>query len=246
MKRNRIALKCTKKWEMSKLSEFTSFRKTICFNLIFPFIPNPFSSNNGIPISQIFKNVSFEMSVFDQAEWYPIDEKIVTELHHKLQILPCAFPHAEYLRENYVKYPIGEQIKSTKTVKTPSKFRKICPANDAYIIRKKLEIIKSKRKEQTKQSKRISKAKKLKKATRRAEKAKAENARKIETKEFESTKKLLIDTMDQYNTLTGQSLNGTPVKIATADDGSIAGRTRNRTKISTPEKATRPNRKRNR
>lgn len=204
----------------------------------FCFILNPFSNINGIPISQIFKDVTFDLSVFDKSEWNPIDEKIVTELHDKLQILPCAFPHAEYLRENYVKYPIEEQIKSAKTIKTPFKFQKVCPANDSHIIRKKLEVANSKRKEQTKQSKRISKAKNLKKARRRAEKAKAEKARKIETNEFESTKKILIDTMDQYNTLTGQSLNDTPVKSTNADESSIAARTRNRTRISTPEKAT--------
>lgn len=171
----------------------------------------------------------------------PIDENVITELHDKLQILPCAFPHAEYLRENYVKVPIEQQNKSPKTNKSPPKFIKIRPANDAYEIKKKIEFVKLKKEEQAKQGKKINQTKYLKKAKRRAEKAKVQKERKLETMEFESTKKLLIDTMDQYDTISGQSLSQAPVKctIAPDDDGSIAARTRNRTKNNSPEKTTR-------
>lgn len=206
---------------------------------------NLISSTTGITISQIFKDVSFEPSVFDKSEWHPIDENVVTELHNELQILPCAFPHAEYLRENYVKYPIEQQPKSAKAIQTSPKFKKICPENDSHMIKKKIEIGKLKRVGQThKQGKRISKARYLKKARRRAERATAMKERKSEAMEFESTKKLLIDTMDQYSTLSGETLKATPSKSTPSGDCSIAARTRNRTKISTPEKTTCSNRKR--
>lgn len=192
---------------------------------------------NGIGISQFFQNVTFEQNIFDKAEWYPIDDKIVTELHDKLQILPCAFPHAEYLRENYVKHPIDGRIKPAKAIKMPLKFSKICPKNDSHLIKKKLEANQLKRKKNTKPVKR---AKNQKKAKARASKKALHEARSIETKEFESTKNLLVATMDQYNTLSGQSLNVISVESTNTDDCSIATRTRNRTKISTPEKPTRP------
>lgn len=218
---------------------FPKFTKIYSFNGYFFFY---FTSTNGIGISEIYQNVSFEQNVFDKADWYPIDDKIITELHDELQILPCAFPHAEYLRENYVKYPINEKIKPAKTIGRPIQFTKICPANDSHVIRMKLEAARLKRNGCTK---RATAAKYQKKARLRARKAAENKARRIETKEFESTKKLLVATMDQYNTLTGQSLNGTsPQKThADGDGSSIAARTRNRTKVSTPEKFTRPNRK---
>lgn len=204
---------------------------------------NSFSSTSGIAISEIFKDVSFELGVFDKTDWYPIDENVVTELHHELQILPCAFPHAEYLRENYVRYPIEQQAKANKPIQTPAEFRKICPEDDSYMLEKKIEIGKLKKAEQTsKKGKRISEARYLKKAKRRAERSKAQKARKMESMEFESTKKLLIDTMDQYNTVAGQSLNASPGKRAPSNGTSIAARTRNRTKTNTPEKIIRSNR----
>lgn len=198
----------------------------------------------GITISQIYKDASFELNAFDKSDWHPIDENVVTELHDKLQILPCAFPHAEYLRENYVKHPIEQQVKSNKTIQTPAKFRKICPEDDSYMLKKKIEFGKLKKVEQThKQGKHKRQAKNAKKAKLRAERAKEEKARKTETMEFESTKKLLLDTMDQYDTLGEETVNTSPVKNESpSDESSIAARTRNRTKITTPEKTTRSSR----
>lgn len=175
------------------------------------------------------------MNVFDKAEWLPIDDEIITELHDKLQILPCAFPHAEYLRENYVAYPIEERVKSNKTVETPYKFRKICPADDSYIKRAKLEAAKLKKQNQMKRPKHMIQAKSRKKAARRAELAVENRKRKIEAEELASTKKLFIDTLDQYNTVSGETLD----KVS-GDDSSIAARTRNRARISTPKKSCPP------
>lgn len=189
----------------------------------------------GIEISQIFKNVSFALNVFDKSEWHAIDDQIVTELHDKLQILPCAFPHAEYLRENYVKYPIDERFKATKTTKTPTKRQKICPADDSQTITKKIEGVKLKKTGRLKQCRRIiNKKKTLKRVRRRARIAKEHQARIAETREFESTKTLLLATMDQYSTATEGA------QCSNAGSSAIAARTRNRTKTNTPEKSTRP------
>lgn len=208
--------------------------------MFFSIILNLFSSSGGTTISEIFKDVTFEPNVFEKSDWYPIDQNVVTEIHTELQILPCTFPHAEYLRENYVKYPIEQKTKPTKTAQTPVKFRKICPENDSYMLKKKIEVVNSKKHgKNQKQRRRISKTKYLKKAKRREEKIQAAKAQKIETMEFESTKRLLFDTMDQYNTVAGQSLNGTPVKSTLTAHNSIAARTRNRLKSNTPEKRNR-------
>lgn len=163
--------------------------------------------------------MSFELDLFDKADWHPIDDGIVTELHDKLQLLPCAFPHAEYLRENYVKYPVIKDMKSAKAIGKPLKFTRICPGNDSHLISEKRGNIESKRKN----SQRLSRlAKNKKKARARARKAAEKKAIEIETEEFKATKKLLADTMDHFNTLDGHSLNVTT---------SIAARTRNRSKI---------------
>lgn len=235
---------CTRKRKTGKRSDkrpgFLKFStELICLNSLH--ISNPSRSGAGIDISQIFKSISFQLNVFDKAEWHAIDDRIVTELHDKLQMLPCAFPHAEYLRENYVKYPI--EMKATKANKTPSKQRRVCPVDDAHLIKKKIEAVKLKKMGRTKQSKRITAAKRLKRATKRAKKAMTIQARKVETKEFESTKKLLLATMDQYNTLSGETLSNGTIQNANAGNSSIAANTRNRTKISTPEKSTRPTRR---
>lgn len=181
------------------------------------------------------------MDVFDTAEWHEIDDQIVTELHNTVQILPCAFPHAEYLRENYVKYPNNERVKAPKTIKTPTTRQRICPADDADLITKKIEIVKSKKNNRMKHIKRlINRKKTLKRSKRRAAKAMETKARAAETKEFELTKKLLMATMDQYSTVTGASVVDTTVQNRNAGSTSIATRTRNQSKTNTPEKSTRP------
>ena len=48
----------------------------------------------------MYKDVNFEKNYFDETHWKAIDDKLITELHEKHKILPCAFTHSEFLLEN--------------------------------------------------------------------------------------------------------------------------------------------------
>lgn len=171
----------------------------------------------------MFKNISFEPNLFDKVEWQPIDDRIVTEIHEKLQILPCAFPHAEYLRENDVKPPRNEPVKSTKMAKKARYLPKIRPQDDSCDIIRKLERSQLKKKGGMKF---INQRKRNKKTRNRARRMEKVEAIRTESKEFQTTKELLVSTMDQYITPQGQSLNQN-TDIASS---SIAARTRRRSR----------------
>lgn len=207
------------------------------------FLLNIYSSETT-SISDLFKNVEFEKNLFDEVHWLAIDDKLITELHEKHQILPCTFPHSEYLLENNIK-PIQET--KVRYVKAgPSKPLTICPKDDSQTRLNRTALEKNKQK-------RFLSQKKLEKKQRYRRK-RAEQRAAIKSKLDEETKGLaqaediLIKTMDQYSTLSGNDLvdelfTGNPKRKDSIDPdpGSIAKRTRrhSRTAIS-PQKDNSP------
>lgn len=163
-------------------------------------------------------------------EWQAIDDQIVTETHETLQILPCAFPHSEYLRENNVEPPKNVNEVHTKVAKRKQQILKIQPKDDSHYLFKKIQKKESRR---NVGKKIISQKKQNKKMRYRARRQMKLETKRIESKELETTKELLVATMDQYETPSGQSL----FKSIEASS-SIATRTRRQSRcLSSPEKS---------
>lgn len=173
------------------------------------------------------KDVTFEQNLLDKTEWQPIDDKIVTEIHEKYQILPCAFPHVEYTRDHKLQPLKDESVKYTK-IKRPAQKRKICPVDDSIDIMKRVQSM-------NKMSQMKAKSRKLQKRQRkrlvaRVKQAANKNAAKAEVNEFNAVKNLFTDGVNQNST-------------SSTNTESIALRTRRNSKctISTEKPQIQPN-----
>lgn len=176
------------------------------------------------------------MNVFDKGEWQPIDDQIVTEIHEKCEMLPCSFPHVDYLKKHHVE-PRNDksQFIANKVVKKGKRLLKIQPRDDSNDVLRKLQNVQSRQKAF---KTRISQSRKQKKTRQRVKKKAIEEIRTAEAREYDSTKKLLVATMDQYSTPSGQSLPNVPItRNTTIANSSIATRTRRKSKcVSSSEK----------
>lgn len=156
-------------------------------------------STESIGISEIIKNVTLEKDPFEEVNWQPIDENIVNEIHRRYEILPCAFPHKDYLRQNNMKWHKSEQTKPIGGSKT-NKMLKICPKDDSRII---ISGSRSRKKKEKKQfNSMMTQAKKHKKLKNRAQRRTKKVKQKDEIEGLESAKHLL----DQYNAASSESL----------------------------------------
>lgn len=164
-------------------------------------------------------------------DWRPIDDEIVTKIHEKFYILPCAFPHDEYLKQYNVQ-PAKESFVKYNKVNTEKKMLKICPQDDTKQI---IERMQTKHKEHEEQLRVKENARKQhKKANYRARRNARRNAISTEARETESTKQLIIETMDEYNSVTGNPPQQAESSIPTH---SVATRMRTRsTSKNSPEK----------
>lgn len=151
----------------------------------------------------IFKNISFGLNIFEKSEWQPIDDKIATEIHEIHQILPCAFPHDEYINTYNVSSP--KKKNHTKSVNAVERVRKIDPTNDSRKIMRKIQ---EKQKECERQ---FAGVKKKKNNTNRSRKRALKRAQESEAKTAKSALKQTIAfvtaTMDEYQTMDGKSIN---------------------------------------
>lgn len=143
------------------------------------------------------------MNIFDPVDWQPIDDQILTEIHEKHQILPCAFPHSEYLTSHHVKPPREEYTKTLKMANKSKKVQKINPIDDSNGV---LQMARAKK---TKQHKRISIHKILKKNLKRrrnhAKRKEKRDAQKTEVDGLEKAKQFVASTMDQYQPINKQA-----------------------------------------
>lgn len=154
--------------------------------------------------------------------WQPIDDEIVTELHEKYQILPCAFPHAEYLKENKVQRPKDNNIKYSKVNDTKqARLKKICPIDDMQEFIQKIQTINQDKEKQTKA--RINAKKQHKKTESRARKNARLEAFNAEVREIKFAKESLMNTMDEYKSVTGDPIHQPKTTMASS---SITTKTR--------------------
>lgn len=164
-----------------------------------------FFSAEGITILELFTNVSFDPTVFDEVRWQPIDETVITDIHQMHQILPCAFPHMDYYRANNIKPPTlventNESEKETRNLK----LKKINPEDDSITT---LQRIRSKGNKFKKQMFTHQKKRTTEKRQRYRERKKVLNdAVNKEIKDFEEAKQDLEDTMDVFITPGGSNL----------------------------------------
>lgn len=157
---------------------------------------------NTLGISDVIKTVTFEKSPFDKVDWQPIDDTILTEIHKNYQILPCAFPHSDYLSRNNVKPPRAEGVGHMRATRATRKL-KICPEDDSHDI---INRVQSGFIENEKQFKlRDSLKKRNKKTKYRARRKAKEEIQNAEIEKCKSAKQFMISTMDQYHTQTGES-----------------------------------------
>lgn len=155
-------------------------------------------SAEALEISKIVKNVKFERDLLlDKANWQPIDEKIVTEIHDKFQILPCAFPHSEYLIQYRVKPAKAKRSVQTKLTKNARQRLKICPQDDYHGIVNRIRSKKIEAQKRIASLKRNTKYKNKKKNRERKIAEKAKQQKEIE--EFEALRKLMTTTTDEYD-----------------------------------------------
>lgn len=151
----------------------------------------------------IFKNISFGLNIFEKAEWQPIDDKITTEIHEIYQILPCAFPHDEYINTHNLRSP--KKKYHARSGNAVEGVRKIDPIDDS---RKIIRKIQEKQKECERQ---FSGVKKKKKNTNRNRKRALKKAQESEAKSAKSALKQTIAfvaaTMDEYQTMDGKPIN---------------------------------------
>lgn len=183
---------------------------------------------------QIIKNVSFDLNVFEKAEWQAICDRTITDIHRKFQILPCAFPHIEYLREHNIHKRPTQKCKQAIETRKEQKVLQICPRDDSRKIALKRVKVQEKKAERKKQrTLKYKQAKNRRKSLKRAEKQQIKKANNLEiqnfNKELDETKNILLATMDQYSSVSGQKL---------AESASISTRTRRQSKsMNSPEKA---------
>ncbi|XP_055306386.1 uncharacterized protein LOC129570703 [Sitodiplosis mosellana] len=184
------------------------------------------NSTGSVGISQIIKSATnapiLEKNLLDKVDWQPIDDNISIEIHKNYKILPCAFPHSDYLRENNVKPPRDERMTPTRA---PGAIimSKICPKDDTSGIIKSTQS--RKRAQEHRFKMRGNQSKKHKKLKQRARKQAKIVEQKMEIHGLKSAKRLLAATMDQFNTPSGESFAEPNMKPG---DSSIAARTRKR------------------
>lgn len=184
-------------------------------------------------LSRFFKDVAFDKNHFDEVHWLPIDDKIITELHLKHHILPCACPHKEFLKGRRVKPLPGEhEQRANKTIAT----RKINVADDSGLlhIRKRMQQFERKKANSYKLAANNKRKQAKKNEKRRTKKA----AIKAETDGLAQAKHNLATMVDRYNTLSGKELT-TELTVPTPNQ-SIASRTRQRSKTVSPEEFPTP------
>lgn len=187
-------------------------------------------SAEGLDISKIVKIASFEQNLMDKAEWMPIDDEIVTEIHKKYHILPCSFPHAEHLKKYHLQPLKAECVKYSK-VKQARAVMKICPIDDSLGILNKVRARKEMQQNKTKSKK--SERKSLKQRRKRTIQKLQNQAAKAEVEGLDSAKKLHADTMDQYTTLSSAALGGQTFHSNESPNSSIAVGTRRISRCTT-------------
>lgn len=190
-----------------------SFANMIFFRFTF--------SAEQLTVAQLFKNVTFEKNLFDPIQWQPIDDKIVTEIHEKHQILPCAFPHRDYFTKNNINPLKCTAKKQIQPKVQMMQRRKIQPKDDSMKVIRRVEKINNLRR--GKWNKQNATRKNAKRFRRRLRKNAMNEAAKIELDETTEAKKDLVARMDQYNTINGCQLNN---KIMKQEFDSVASRTR--------------------
>lgn len=196
---------------------------------------------DSLSIRQIFKDVTFNLNVFEKGKWQPIDDQIITEIHETCEMLPCSFPHSDYLKDHRVVLRKDKhQIMGKKAAKKEKKLLKIQPEDDSGCVQWKLQHMQLRKK---KIKKRTTQMKMQKKVRQRVKRKEIKEILTAEAKEYESTKKLLVATMDHYSTSSGQSLNvPTEPQNLNIADCSIATRTRRQSKcVISSNKSSIPN-----
>lgn len=178
-----------------------------------------------LTVSQLFKKVIFEKNRFDPINWQPIDDKIVTEIHEKHQILPCAFPHRDYFMKNNIKSMTGTAQNPAQPNVRVAQQRKIKPRDDS---KEAIRRVVNRNNSRLARLKELSASRKKSKMLRRnmRRKAKSEKA-KIEDDGLTEAKNDFASRMDQYNTINDSQLNDKKIE---QESDSIASRTRRRFK----------------
>lgn len=151
-------------------------------------------------------------------------------IHDKYQILPCAFPHIEYLKDHKIQPLKCKGVKYTKT-KQPMQKGKICPPDDSIDIIKRIQSknIMNQTKFKTRQNQRRNR----KRSVGRANKALKKEAAKAEVDGLNSVQQLFADTMDHCNTSSANAVS----EQTNTNTKSIALRTKRKPKSTTlPEK----------
>lgn len=153
-------------------------------------------------------------------------------MHKKHEILPCAFPHADYLNQNNVK-PFKEEIgRSAKLKVCP--IRRINPKDDSNATIDRVQKQNTQR--MTFKSKLTAKKKQNNQA-KKYEKKKAKLAAiKSEIDGLKEAKQMLASTADQYSTMSGIDL--THELFNPVASQSIASRTRRKSKTNSPDKTS--------
>lgn len=172
-------------------------------------------------VSQLFKKVIFEKNRFDPINWQPIDDKIVTEIHEKHQILPCAFPHRDYFIKNNIKSMTDTAQKPVQPNVKVVRQRKIKPRDDSIeVIRRVVDRNNSRQAKLNELKAARNKSKRFRRNMRR--KAESEKA-KIERDGLTEAKNDFAARMDQFNTINESQLNNKKIE---QESDSIASRTR--------------------
>lgn len=89
-------------------------------------------SDASTSIAAIYEKVSFDKSSLDKIEWHPIDDQLITDIHLKTNLLPCAFPPASY-------YGNVEIDSSASTASASNKKNKFKPRDDSGWVTKRME-----------------------------------------------------------------------------------------------------------
>lgn len=159
--------------------------------------------------------MSFDQTAFDEVHWQPIDDTIVTDVHTKHQILPCAFPHEAYLKTNHNRPPINAaendhtQMSKQKNTKSFFKKQRINPKDDSATLHQRMQPKQANRaKRQLDYNKKRKAEKRLR--YRKAKQAKAD-AMNNEVKGLEMAKQVLADTMEDFITMNGNKITGNDI-----------------------------------
>lgn len=140
--------------------------------------------------------------------WRPIDDSIVTEIHAKYKILPCAFPHSDYMSQNNLTSAQGTQKNQTKNPRIRENLN-ICPQDDSHAIIKRYTTRKIEKEQRSTmwQKSRLNAKKKRNRDKRKAAKA----AKKAEVDGLKTAMQLV----DQYVSPSGDSQNAGTSTMAT-------------------------------